>query len=675
MGFRFEDVLLHVRTPTRETEHRARFASGLNVIEAPNTWGKSTLVQSLIYGLGLEGAFSASHLSPLGEAMSSVIDLAGHREAVVESAVTVTLSSDEGRYLRARRYTKSFTFESSLIETWTAASLPGLDTARQVDYYVRQPGAASHELGFHRLLEDFIGYDLPGVPGFNGDEVKLYLEVLLPLFYVEQKYGWAGLAPRVPTHYRIRSPYRRAAEYVLGLESLERLKEAEKLRARLASYQAEWSTTGDELDALLRRNGWSLSHTLDSPESIDGSRLPEVGLSRDGGFVDAAQEIARIRSEAEAMLAVPVPPAGTRTAEAQSELRAAEQEVQRLAGRLRLQQESVTRAETELGVLEARQRDLESDRSHLLDVRKLERLGSEIGAASLESAHCPTCSQDLDARQVATGLVLDVSANLALLTAEKATLDRMTASAEHNLTAARGVADAVAAQLADSRARTRALKDELAGPSGAPSVAHIERRIVLAERARVGEADLAQAYELLARMQKAAVSMARVRTRLKAIRGEAESGSDAQVVAGLRLRFIQALEKFGLRSLPVSEITIGADSLLPEHDGFELTFDIRHGLSASDAIRTKWAFYVALTRSVNETVGARPLGVLIIDEPRQQEADAASVRALYRELAVAAEGSQVIVASSAPRPELDELLTGLAAHRLPGTGTHMFSAG
>ena len=199
--------------------------------------------------------------------------------------------------------------------------------------------------------------------------------------------------------------------------------------------------------------------------------------------------------------------------------------------------------------------------------------------------------------------------------------------------------------------------------------------MVLAERARVGEADLAQAYELLARMQKAAVSMARVRTRLKAIRGEAESGSDAQVVAGLRLRFIQALEKFGLRSLPVSEITIGADSLLPEHDGFELTFDIQHGLSASDAIRTKWAFYVALTRSVNETVGARPLGVLIIDEPRQQEADAASVRALYRELAVAAEGSQVIVASSAPRPELDELLTGLAAHRLPGAGTHMFSAG
>ena len=104
MSFRFEEVSLDVRTGTRRTRYLAALSAGLNIISAPNSWGKSTLIQSLVYGLGREGAFSASHLSPLGEAMSSVIDLDGQREAVVESAVTVTLLNDDGIYLRCRRY-------------------------------------------------------------------------------------------------------------------------------------------------------------------------------------------------------------------------------------------------------------------------------------------------------------------------------------------------------------------------------------------------------------------------------------------------------------------------------------------------------------------------------------------------------------------------------------------
>ena len=674
MSFRFEEVMLHVRTATRETHYRAVFAPGLNIIEAPNSWGKSTLVQSLVYGLGLEGAFSASHLSPLGEAMSSVIDLSDQREAVVESSVTLTLLNDHGTHLRSRRYARSLAYESSLVQTWAADSLDALSGAEERDFYVREPGAASHELGFHRLLEDFIGLELPTVPGFNGDEVKLYLEVLLPLFYVEQKYGWAGLAPRVPTHYRIRSPYRRAAEYVLGLRNLERLKETDRLRAKLAGLQEEWATTGRDLNAVLVRQGWSLAHPLDEAVASGERGLPEIGILREGQFIDAADEIGRMRSEAQAMLGAPPPTAGVRTAIAQHELRETEVEAGRLAGRLRLHREAAARAAADVDVLRSRQRDLESDRARLVDVRKLERLGSEIGAASLEDAHCPTCAQDLDAQQVATGLVLDVSANLTLLAAEKATLDRMTSSAQRDVAMAEGAADSLAAQLGELRARIRSLKDELSGPSGAPSVAEIERRIVLGERARVGEIELAQAHEHLERMQRAAVSMARVRDRLQLLRSEAESGADAQTVDRLRSRFVAALRRFGLRSLPVGEITIGSESLLPEHDGFELTFDIRHGLSASDAIRTKWAYYVALTRTVNEIDGAKPLGVLIMDEPRQQEAEMTSVRALYQELAAAAAGSQVIVASSAPAHELDDLLSGLPAHRLPGGGTHMFSA-
>jgi hypothetical protein len=203
-------------------------------------------------------------------------------------------------------------------------------------------------------------------------------------------------------------------------------------------------------------------------------------------------------------------------------------------------------------------------------------------------------------------------------------------------------------------------------------VAQIERRIVLAERARAAELDYAQAHELLERINGAALSMARVRDQMRLLRSEGSASGDAARIGRFRTMFLTALQHFGLRSLPVDEITIGAESVLPEHDGFELAFDIRHGLSASDAIRTKWAFYVGLTRAIQGLDSANPLGILIMDEPRQQEAEISSVRALYQELAQTAGGTQVIVASSAPAAELDDLLLGLVAHRISGGGSHMF---
>jgi len=67
---RLVDVRLDVVTAVASLNYRTRFSSGLNVLNAPNTWGKSTLLQSIIFALGLEGMLSASRQAPLGEAMT-----------------------------------------------------------------------------------------------------------------------------------------------------------------------------------------------------------------------------------------------------------------------------------------------------------------------------------------------------------------------------------------------------------------------------------------------------------------------------------------------------------------------------------------------------------------------------------------------------------------------------
>ena len=601
MAFRYIDIELSVQTATSRSVYRADFASGLNVLQAPNSWGKSTFVQSLVFGSGLEGAFSTSHLSPLGEAMSSVIDLNGQREAVVESSVTLTVENDAGSRLRTRRFAKSLTYKSDLIQTWSADSEASLHLAERHDLYVRQVGGATHELGFHRLLEGFIGLELPRVPGFNADEVKLYLEVLLPLFYIEQKYGWSGLAPRVPTHYRIRSPYRRAAEYVLGLGTLERLKERERLNSRLARLKEEWAVASGDLEQRLAGQGWTLSRSLSSLEQSAATETDiEIGLERDDKWVSAAQYLEGMRSQFQGLTSVAIQPAGERTDVAKRELADAEASLSSLAGKYRAQRETHSSAQAEVAALNTRRSELQNNRETLLDVRKLERLGSEIHSSALGSAHCPTCAQSLDSGAVATGIVMDVAANLSLLDAEKSTLNKLIASATRRLEISESATEATRISIDELRARVRGLKDELVGPSGAPSVAQVEQRLALADRIRVAELELARVHSVLEALSSRALSMIRVRDELKVLRGADEDGKDKLIVRRFRALFTQALERFGLRSLPVSEVTIGADSLLPEQGGFELTFDIRHGLSASDAIRTKWAHYIAMAHASAE---------------------------------------------------------------------------
>lgn len=674
MSFRFVSVYLNVKTAAHTAEYYTKFDSHLNVIEAPNSWGKSTLIQSLVYGLGLEGSFSASQLSPLGEAMTSVIDLHGVREAVVESSVTLTLSNDDGGFLRTRRFARSLQYDPPLIQTWSASSEDELDRAPRVDYFVRQRGGATHELGFHTLLEDFLGWELPSVPGYKGEQIKLYLEILFPLFYVEQKYGWSGLAPRVPTHYRVRSAYRRAAEFVLGLSSLERIMEVDNVKMALSTAQEGWKVETRDLEKRITEQGWRLASSTESLVAEAGhiNTVPiEVRSGREWVSLDA--EMSSWREELDGLSQVQVIDAGQRSDRTRRDLNNAERELQSVSSSLRAEKELLSALQSDLETLLTRQKNLDVDRTRLMDVRKLTKLGSELSAISLSTTHCPTCEQDLDSHRVSSGFVMDIETNLKLIDAERTTLASMVATEERRYEYGVSIVDSLADEVRILRQNVRTFKDELAGPSNAPSMAEIRRRLELESKLSAAEAEVAAFYSSFLSLSDRAVTIQRLRDRLKDLQSSEADLEDERTINRFRNEFRRALKAFGLRSLPADEVTIGNESLLPEHDGFELTFDIHHGMSASDAIRTKWSFYVGLARTCRASQRAHDFGFLIMDEPRQQEARLESVRALYEALAEVGSHSQVIVASSASSRELDQLLDGLLVNRISAVTPHMLA--
>ena len=135
---RIVSVALDVQSTLGHASYQCRMEPGLNVLNAPNSWGKSTLLQSIVYALGLEGALSASRRVPLGPAMTQAVETDRGRGGVIESYVTLTVANDRGRYLRVRRWAKSLEVSPNLIHVLAADSEAGLDATRRQDMFVRE---------------------------------------------------------------------------------------------------------------------------------------------------------------------------------------------------------------------------------------------------------------------------------------------------------------------------------------------------------------------------------------------------------------------------------------------------------------------------------------------------------------------------------------------------------
>ncbi len=114
----------------------------------------------------------------------------------------------------------------------------------------------------------------------------------------------------------------------------------------------------------------------------------------------------------------------------------------------------------------------------------------------------------------------------------------------------------------------------------------------------------------------------------------------------------QQAASYGFCTLPAAEIEIAPDNFRPQKEGFEIRFE----LSASDAVRLKWAYHLALLELSRTDTTNHP-GFVVFDEPRQQAAREISFqRLLERAASAKAAGQQVIFATSEDRARLEGFL-------------------
>jgi hypothetical protein len=143
------------------------------------------------------------------------------------------------------------------------------------------------------------------------------------------------------------------------------------------------------------------------------------------------------------------------------------------------------------------------------------------------------------------------------------------------------------------------------------------------------------------------------------------TASDKKKLAAFGNLVREQLFDFGFSSMPPEEVQLAQDTYLPMRNDAPIRPD---ELSASDRVRMVWAYLVGLMEISRTFETAHP-GLLILDEPGQQEISDDSLGALFKRLATAQDfGQQVIVATSKPAVAVNKMVESaeVALHQIDG---------
>jgi hypothetical protein len=631
------------------------FGRGLNLIRAGNSTGKSTSIGSIVWALGLEGMLGPEHAIPLPHAMTSQIeDASGTERDVLESYVVVELERPDGETLSIRRHVTSDNVDPSLVRTWPGSIITSKEQApTPTDYYVRRPGAAREERGFHRFLAEWSGWSLPEVPRFDGSSAPLYLEAIAPLWIVEQKRGWAAVQAQTPNYLQIREVRQRALEFVLNLDALDRRARMQELEKKLEDLKVNWREVVATTSAEAKTVGGVIRDLPTQPSpSWPPSPEASVVISRGADWVPLRQA-ARADAETVSRFDSRNLPKVTQDAELTQELENAESELlQAMAAGSQLRI-SIGSDEDALRDAESRLATIDRDRRRHQDLLLLRKLGSDE-EAMIHAEECPVCHRDLGDVLLDEGdreRVMGVEETIDYLGTQADLMKTIIDSTTETLSAREAQFNALAQRSTELRSRLRALRKSLGGAG--PTVAEVDAYLTAQHRLdRYGDFEVAFSAAL-ATLSNLSESWRSVSTELKELRRSDLSKSDTDKLTSLEIEFIEQLRSYGFASFKAESMYLSRDSYLPTHEGYDPAFES----SASDVIRIIWAYLLSLLH-ISEELDLNHPGLLIFDEPRQQMAHELSFRELLRRAASRIHG-QVIFATSEDLADLANMLEGL----------------
>lgn len=637
------------------------FKDGLNFIASfENTCGKSSILAAIYYCLGFEqilGGAGRIGSKVLTSAFKTAIEDNGESLTVTESGAYLEINNgNETRTIY--RNIKSESKDNHLVTVYYG-NYDSISNNKILseDYYVNIQNSATSEKGFHTFLEEFLHMELPLVRTSDGNERKLYLQMIFASMFIEQKHGWSDILSGMPV-FGIRESKKRIVEYILGLDTLKNEKERDRLNVVKTQIEYKWDQLISDFKKAVYSELCEVSNLPIHPQvlsDIDYSRIVVSVL----GSASIKEEIQSLNDEYNGLRQLKplvcdnFDALNIELSETETQILAFENRLDEINRSLASCNEAIKRLNSDLILVK-------SDIRNNNDAARLQKFGSETVGGDISSNICPVCKQHiqdnlLDAETVSG--FMSIEDNIRHLGEQKKMLEFTLGSRKELHEKLNREKDDLEVRLQTLRRLAHTLRSDLFTTTDTEaSEAIMLKRIEISNR-----------IERLSKLENTIISLTE---QLKGLSVEWNtyldqknklpkkdiSESDIEKITLLKKRFIENLKRYhysSLSSFEGIEISINS-SLLPTIDGFDMKFDS----SASDGIRVIWAFTMALLQVSIEKNGNHP-GVIIFDEPAQQSIVPEDMKSFIKTVVEIKKSFQIITAITLNSQELIDIIDNL----------------
>ena len=637
------------------------FKDGLNFIASfENTCGKSSILAAIYYCLGFEqilGGAGRIGSKVLTSAFKTAIEDNGESLTVTESGAYLEINNgNETRTIY--RNIKSESKDNHLVTVYYGNyNSISNNKILSEDYYVNIQNSATSEKGFHTFLEEFLHMELPLVRTSDGNERKLYLQMIFASMFIEQKHGWSDILSGMPV-FGIRESKKRSVEYILGLDTLKNEKERDRLNIVKTQIEYKWDQLISDFKKAVHSELCEVSNLPIHPQvlsDIDYSRIVVSVL----GSASIKEEIQSLNGEYNGLRQLKplvcdnFDALNIELSETETQILAFENRLDEINRSLASCNEAIKRLNSDLILVK-------SDIRNNNDAARLQKFGSETVGGDISSNICPVCKQHIQDNLLNAETVsgfMSIEDNIRHLREQKKMLEFTLGSRKELHKKLNREKDDLEVRLQTLRRLAHTLRSDLFTTTDTEaSEAIMLKRIEISNR-----------IERLSKLENTIISLTE---QLKGLSVEWNtyldqknklpkkdiSESDIEKITLLKKRFIENLKRYhysSLSSFEGIEISINS-SLLPTIDGFDMKFDS----SASDGIRVIWAFTMALLQVSIEKNGNHP-GVIIFDEPAQQSIVPEDMKSFIKTVVEIKKSFQIITAITLNSQELIDIIDNL----------------
>ena len=602
----------------------------LNLIKGNNHSGKTTIVSSLFYALGMEELIGGQNTKALDSILTSVVKDDGKEYTINESVIYLEVENINKKIITIKRYVKhvdilpkiAYIYESTLNEL--------IDEDYSEITYLHDGGSAQNSLGFYKYLEKYIGYSLPKVPSYNGGEVKLYLQIIFNAYFVEQLKGWTDFFASIPS-FGVKDPKQRIVEFLLNLDASEFEKDKFRYEEEKERINKKWLEYISKIKIKVEHISAQINIEYLTPISIEKFRDSKFDIyftNENNQKIVLDDALNNIKKRIKELYIQLQKPSDKDSSKRLFQIR---KNIQTIARKISKLNQIIDIKNYEMKKLKNDFSNMEEEIRKLTDLKKIEKYTNSSDRISKTlNGICPTCEQPIDSSFYSSKIdnIMSVDENKKYLEGQKKVLKVYIDASREEIEKQKEIVEFLKQEYEERQSIVTYLEKDIALDT---NMAVYKEVVDLESKEKFYKKTIKDI--LIQKEELISLSKDWKKNEMNKTTFEM-SFLDNKKITSLETYFTRYLYDFGYGSKDFDQIKVSKQK-------FERYFPIvkiegrnekiRINSSASDFVRSLWAYYIALFE-VSQKNRGNHIGLFIFDEPAQHAMNESSQKAFLERL-------------------------------------------